>query len=133
MSIMQSWDCGGAHPNFGNHTLYWDIAAGHEIALGNLLELGGKPDGEPDRDQYETLVLKIFNQRYPEMMIYNPDNCDYTDASVWSTYDWNVREDDLYIGAYSMRVVRGCDAPEWSVLPWEDIRHLLKKPYQGKY
>src|SRR6185436_10572292 len=62
---------------------------------------------------------------YPkEVAPTDEDGCDYTDPEVWKFVSWYVLDDGLYLGPSFARVIRMCEYPEWSVLPWQDVaRH----------
>ncbi|KAF2390690.1 hypothetical protein [Pseudomonas frederiksbergensis] len=147
VSISIGYDCGGAHPDFGDSPLNFDVHTGHSLSLEDVLWIGeGKPPLHANRNgagdtqlnaaesrarstyQREVMVpwlVKQFTALYPDEMKKpaegDEDNCDYTDESVWGYSNWHFTAKGLYLGAYFARYQRKCDSPDWSVLPYSLI------------
>jgi hypothetical protein len=130
--------CGGAHPDFDEVGLNLDPRTGRELVLEDVLWLGdgpppaiGEDAGDEARAQYRNDVLAPwlsarFAALYPDQMREGGDEdgegCDYTDPGLWTFGNWHITRDGLRFGAYFTRAVRVCDNPDWSVLPWQDVR-----------
>ncbi|MCW3480293.1 hypothetical protein OL229_12125 [Neisseriaceae bacterium JH1-16] len=139
-SVFTSYDCGGAHPDFGDSPINLDVQNGRDLQLEDVLWLGqGKPniprdaDGYPQNYDYQNKVLgpwlsKTLQQLYPKQMAPQDkdDGCDYRDSGLWALPSWYLLPRGLYVGPSFPRVARACEYPEWSVLPWK-----LVDPHRG--
>ncbi|TCW31947.1 hypothetical protein [Gulbenkiania mobilis] len=134
VSIFTSYDCGGAHPDFGDRPLNLDLASGRELQLEDLLWLGKgtprlprKPDGSRPEYRYETETLapwlvRTMQRLHPHQMKAEPEGCDYTDPGVWQFVSWYFTPKGLYVGPSFARVARACEYPDWSWLPWSVVK-----------
>jgi len=145
VSLMSSYYCGGAHPDFGDAPLNLDVRSGRELELQDVLWLGkGRPPaadadrrdyGDPEyrrlRDYRDNVlapwIVATLAKRRPQDMAKpaQPDpGCDYSDPQVWNLPVWHLRPEGLYVGPYFARVARACEYPEWSLIPWAQVeRH----------
>lgn len=143
LSLMSSYYCGGAHPDFGDSPLTIDLRSGRELALEDVLWLGkGQPprsagNGDYDSPGYKRLqeyrestlaswTIKTLTGLHPDDMAKPKDDegCDYSDPGVWGTSIWYLTPQGLYLGPYFARVARACEYPEWSLVPWKLVeRH----------
>lgn len=143
VSEFTSYDCGGAHPDFGDNPLNLDVATGRELQLEDLLWLGkGKPrlarkaNGDRVDYQYEETVLGPWLQRqfahlYPrEFQSRSDEGCDYNTPDVWQFASWYATPKGLYFGPSFVRIARNCEYPDWSVLPWSLV---MKHPGAAGY
>jgi len=134
-SVMISYDCGGAHPDFGDSPINLDVESGRLLQLEDLLWLGrGKPqlarnaNGDRVNFDYEDNVLapwlaRTMAQRYPRESRPSAEaDCNYRDKSVWRFPSWYLMPKGLYLGPSFPRVERACEYPDWSVLPWSVLR-----------
>lgn len=137
-SVFTSFDCGGAHPDFGDNPLNLEVQSGRELQLEDVLWLGqGKPrlgrdaDGHLQNYDYQNKVLgpwlaRTLRQLYPQQMASpgKDDGCDYRDSGLWTLPTWYLLPQGLYLGPSFPRVARACEYPEWPVLPWKVVdRH----------
>ncbi|GAB3252184.1 DUF3298 domain-containing protein [Chitinimonas naiadis] len=134
-SVMVSYDCGGAHPDFGDAPINLDVESGRSLLLEDLLWLGrGKPylarnaNGDRSNFDYEDNLLapwisKTMAQRYPrQVKPQRGDECDYRDKAVWRFPSWYLTPKGLYLGPSFPRALRACEYPDWAVLPWSVLR-----------
>lgn len=140
LSLMTSYYCGGAHPDFGDSPLTIDVRSGRELTLEDVLWLGkGAPPRSAGRGDYDspgykrlseyrqsTLVpwtIKTLTRLHPAEMAKPKDEegCDYSDPDVWGTSIWYLTAEGLYLGPYFARVARACEYPEWSLVPWKQV------------
>jgi hypothetical protein len=134
VSLFVSYYCGGAHPDFGDGPLNLDPRTGRELALEDLLWLGkGTPPKQGDGDDqpwfdyrsevFAPWVRDRFLALYPtEMAGEGDDDCSYTEPEVWDFANWYITKEGLHLGATFARAARVCDDPDWSVLPWTEVR-----------
>ncbi|MFM2372527.1 MAG: hypothetical protein RIS85_2249 [Pseudomonadota bacterium] len=132
-----SWTCAGtAHPDFGSEGHTYDVRTGREIALDEILHFGSTaPPAEGD-DKFYTyrgevfapavvaLLRKLYPEEFPARTAGEQvadDECDYGDAEVWAFPSWYLDGDGLHLGAVFPRVMRACDTPEWSIIPWDHL------------
>lgn len=134
VSLFASWDCGGAHPDFGDSPLNVDPRTGRELALEDVLWLGtGTPprmDGPTGSAFFayreKTLapwLRRAMARHHPtQMQSGGGDDCDYDDTGVWEFPSWYATDAGLYLGPSFARAARVCEYPEWSVLPWREVK-----------
>lgn len=127
LDIFTSYDCGGAHPDFGSSPVNLNVHTGEYLELQDVLWVGEPDEAASGIDQRESLapwLVKQFAALYPDEMQKPTDEneCDYTDESVWGYSNWHFTPKGLYLGAYFARFQRSCDDPEWSVLPYSVVK-----------
>lgn len=136
LNISTGYDCGGAHPDFGDSPLNLDVHTGQVLSLTDVLWIGeaDKPSAatisdaqaSAQRDALVPWLIQQFTALYPDEMKKpaegDEDNCDYTDESVWGYSNWHFTAKGLYLGPYFARVQRNCDGPEWPVLPYSLVK-----------
>jgi hypothetical protein len=137
MSIFTSYDCGGAHPDFGDRPLTIDGRTGEELRLEDVMYVGTgappayQPGGRNDayfryRDQVlAPWLAKTMKRLHPKDMPAVADDagdCDYNQPSIWAFVNWHLRPDGIYVGPSFARAMRACEYPDWSVLPWKLVR-----------
>ncbi|MCC2976157.1 hypothetical protein LK533_05650 [Sphingomonas sp. PL-96] len=128
-----SWDCAGAaHPDFAVEGHSFDGRTGREMTLEQVLPVGPAPVTRKagDRwysyrsDVFAPAVVKLLQRHHAdEMEPVDPegDECNYADPDVWSFPAWRLTPQGLWLGASFARVMRACDDPDWSVLPWSAL------------
>lgn len=132
-SIDESWSCAGAaHPDFGMEGHSFDAKTGKEIELDDLLKFGKAPVPKKDSDPWfdyrsKTFapgVVALLKRFYPKEMKApkGEDDCNYSDAEVWSFPAWRLTEKGVYVGASFARAMRVCDNPKWSVIPYSALK-----------
>lgn len=150
LSIFTSYDCGGAHPDFGDAPLTLDVRSGKPLGLEDLLWVGDGPafhyhetrEHKPDEDSVSFDVFSQYRNRYlapwlveqwrriaPEMLPEPADDfeCTYADPDMWDFPSWYLNEDGIVFDPIFPRVARACEGTEWSVLPYAVV-----KKYPGR-
>ncbi|PKE33113.1 hypothetical protein CWS43_04275 [Rahnella sp. AA] len=148
VSVFTSYDCGGAHPDFGEAPVNLNAKNAETLTLEDVVWVGdGAPShylnaedraltGKNDVDfdtfaQYRAKkwapwLVKQLTAAYPQQMQKptdeSEDDCDYSDPSVWQFPAWYFTPQGLYFDPTFARVLRSCEGPEWSVLPWSAIK-----------
>lgn len=131
LNINTGYDCGGAHPDVGNSPINLNAHTGEAIKLEDVLGVGreGSSTGDSKGSQSDVFVqwlIKQFTSLYPNEMKKpaegDEDSCDYTDENVWVVSDWYFTAKGIYLGPYFPRVQRGCDEPEWTILPYSVVK-----------
>ena len=131
LNINTGYDCGGAHPDVGNSPINLNAHTGEAIKLEDVLGVGreGSSTGDGTGSQSDVFVqwlIKQFTSLYPNEMKKpaegDEDGCDYTDENVWVVSDWYFTAKGIYLGPYFPRVQRGCDEPEWTILPYSVVK-----------
>jgi hypothetical protein len=127
-----AWDCAGtAHPDFGAEGHSFDARSGRELTLDEVLPEGRGPIPPENSnawltyrgDVFAPAVVALMKRHHPAEMAVpkSDDDCDYTDPEVWDFPSWALTEKGLWLGAIFGRVMRACDSPEWSVIPWSAL------------
>jgi len=142
VKISTSYDCGGAHPDFGDSPLNLNAQTGIPLSLEDILWVGkDKPfhymyaDDHADLntntvsfDDYSAYreksfapwLISQFKQLYAnEMQKPKGENeCDYADAEIWYFPSWYLTPAGIHFGPSFARAMRACEGTNWSVLPW---------------
>lgn len=151
ISIFTSYDCGGAHPDFGDAPLNLNARTGEKLALEDVLWVGsGRPfhylyDNEESDDegdnrnsvsfdeysayrskQFAPWLVSRFRALYPTEMAApaegDEEGCNYSDPEVWNFPAWYFTPQGLMFSPSFARVARACEAGlSWPVLPWAQI------------
>lgn len=148
ISVFTSYDCGGAHPDFGEAPINLNAKTAETLTLEDVIWVGdgapfhylnaedraltGKNDVDFDtfaqyRDKkWAPWLVKQLTAAYPQQMKKpteeSEDDCDYSDPSVWQFPAWYFTQKGLYFDPTFARVMRSCEGPEWSVLPWSAMK-----------
>ena len=129
----ESWSCAGtAHPDFGVDGQTFDAHTGKLLSLDDVLWFGPRQKRAEDSDEWYKYRSDVFapglvlllKDLYPAQMAApksDEDECDYSDPAIWNFVPWYLTRDGLYVGAYFARVMRACDNPEWSVIPYSRL------------
>jgi hypothetical protein len=142
VNIFTSYDCGGAHPDFGSRSLNLDLTTGAALRLDDVLWFGGAKTLKEDSGEWFTYrdsvfapkVVALLRQLYPKEMKIdtNEDGCDYTDPEVWNFPNWYFTDKGLYLGAIFSRVSRSCDEPAWPVIPYSLVKKHMRSSLKLK-
>ena len=145
LSIFTSYDCGGAHPDFGDAPLTLDVHSGEPLGLEDLLWVGDGPafhyretrEHKPDEDSVSFEVFSKYRNQYfapwlvsqwrqivPDMLPEPADDleCNYADPNIWDFPSWYLSAEGIVFDPIFPRVARACEGPEWSVLPYALVR-----------
>jgi hypothetical protein len=137
MNISVGYYCGGAHPDFGSEGLSFDGQTGNLLVFDEIFWFGKtKPPQENSDGWFEyrakvfaPKVVELFKKIYPAEMKKpaetEEEGCDYTEAEVWNFPNWHFTKKGLYLGAVFARAARVCDSPEWSIIPYKDLKSYL--------
>lgn len=124
VDIATGWDCQGqAHPDDGHTYLNIDIQKGKLLKLTDVLDVGAK-----DEEECMNKVYKILKKLYPQKMA-NDGECDYSEQWPWTYAQWLFTAAGIYINPSFPHAVANCREPDWSYLPYPEIKRLksLKK------
>ena len=141
--IIVSYDCGGAHPDFGSVGLNFNGHTGELLKLDDVFWFGKTKTPSEDSDEWYDYRSKIFAPKIVELLksIYpdqmksletDEEHCDYTDSEVWDFPNWYFTDKGLYFGAVFARAARVCDSPEWSVIPYKFLKPYLNPDFKVK-
>lgn len=122
ISVFTSYDCGGAHPDFGDSPINLDARTAQELKLADVLWVGdGAPhdtsaDGPAD-NKLASWLAEQLTALYPSKM--KDDDCDYSDASVWDYPSWYLTSKGMSFTPSFARAMRVCEAnDDWSEIPY---------------
>lgn len=128
-AVSNSYECGGAHPDFGTIGYTFNLETGKRMVLTDFLYFGKTEADYPEGDSYKLggeimgpNIVKLLTKLYPEDMKQPDDedeSCDYSTAEVWDYIDWYLTAEGLYLYPYFPRVARCCDGAEFSTIPYK--------------
>lgn len=149
VSVFTNYDCGGAHPDFGDSPINLDARTARTLALEDLVWIGqgkslhhvedngGYVDGDAASpgaasfDAWSDYREKVFapwlveqwKRLYPTQLEPSQDDCDYADPGVWQFVSWHMSPEGIVLGPSFARAMRVCEAnDDWSTLPWRVVR-----------
>jgi len=129
-ALNTSWDCAGAaHPDSGSEGHSFDARTGKELWLDDVLKFGKGATPQKDSDAwleyrsktFAPALVALLKRFHPKEMAPHDDDCDYSEADVWSFPAWRLTVRGVYVGASFPRVARNCDNPEWSIIPYSAL------------
>lgn len=130
-SVFNSYDCGGAHPDFGATGYTFNMETGKQFELTDFLFFGKTEADYKKEDSYKFTtefmkprIAELLTKLYPNEMKKPTDEdeiCDYSDPDVWSTSTWFLTEKGLFIYSYFYRAARCCDGAEFSTIPYKTL------------
>ena len=117
-----SWDCGGAHPDFGGTGYLLDLNSGKSYDINDILAFDKSVTTEEKGgfDAYSDYQEKYFAPNIVKLMINQhdftestdeEDVCDYTEEEYWDFPSWSYTEQGIYFTPHFYRAARGCDEP----------------------
>jgi len=128
-SVFNSYECGGAHPDFGATGHTFNMETGLEMELTDFLFFGKTEDDYLKDDSYKLgseimgpNIVKVLEKIYPKEMKKPKDEedaCDYSTPDVWNYTAWYLTEDGLYLYPYFSRAARNCDGAAFSTIPYK--------------
>jgi hypothetical protein len=140
ISVFTSYDCGGAHPDFGDAPINLDARTAQPLTLEDILWLGkGKPlhyvddstqndDATPAssassragfdafsayrQNDFAPWLVQQLTAQYPTQMkgTKSDDDCGYDDPSVWEFVSWHLTQKGVFFGPSFPRVARVCES-----------------------
>lgn len=127
-ALSASYECGGAHPDFGTNGYTFNMETGTEMELTDFLFFGKTKNDYKEGEHYKLAndvmgpnVVKLLTKLYPEEMRKPTDEnemCDYSEQDAWHYASWYLTEKGLYLYPYFYRAARGCDGADFSVIPY---------------
>lgn len=130
-ALSASYECGGAHPDFGTNGYTFNMDTGLEMEITDFLFFGKTKKDYKEGESYKLggdvmgpNVVKLLTKLYPEEMKKPTDedeNCDYSDTEVWNYTAWYLTAEGLYLYPYFYRAARNCDGADFSFIPYATL------------
>jgi hypothetical protein len=132
--------CGGAYPDAGCEGQTLSLKTGDPVHLADVLWFNkdmAAPTVTADWNTYEDTVftasiVKLFETLYPAEVKDVGGSCEYYDPSVWRYVNWYFTGKGLYIGPVYPHYGLACSQPEWSVIPYTDLKKYRNPKKQIK-
>lgn len=126
-----SYECGGAHPDYGIEGFTFNMETGNQLILTDFLYFG-KTETDYEKGESYKLgseimgpnIVKLLTKIYPKEMkkpSAEDDVCDYSASDVWDYTPWYLTKDGLYLYPYFYRAARCCDGAEFSIIPYKTL------------
>jgi hypothetical protein len=135
VSIFTRYDCGGAHPDFGDAPLNLELSSGKTLTLEDVFWLGKGPSihyeyGMDNLEAYSNYreqlfapwVVTLFKRLYPALMNSNESECNYQDPTVWQFSVWYFEPRGIYLGPTFARAARNCEQPGDTIIPYKELK-----------
>ncbi|MBF4514731.1 hypothetical protein IRZ71_00155 [Flavobacterium sp. ANB] len=138
--ILHSWDCGGAHPDFGSSGYLIDLNNGKNYEIDDIIAFDKSvtTEKQSDFDHFMKYRNSYFAPRL--LAVINSvehftkpkdadDSCDYTNDEYWDYPSWNFTEKGIEFTPIFARVDRSCEEP--FLVPFEKLKKYKnpKFPY----
>ncbi len=130
-ALSNSYECGGAHPDFGVTGFTFNLETGKRMELTDFLYFGKTEADYKKGDSYKLgtevmgpNIVKLLTKLYPEEMKKPADEdevCDYSAEDVWDYTSWYLTEKGLYLYCYFYRAARCCDGAAFSTIPYKTL------------
>ncbi|MGX7667214.1 hypothetical protein [Flavobacterium pedocola] len=121
--MFRSWDCGGAHPDFGGQGYLLDFNTGKSYQLDEIIAFDKSVTYDKDNNfsaysEYRTKYFapKLFElinatQHFKKPADSEEDGCDYTNLEFWNFVSWHFTADGIEFTPYFYRAARSCEEP----------------------
>lgn len=126
-SVFKSYYCGGAHPDEENYGVNYDLNTKKQIQPGDYLILGKESTFE---ERIYTYLSKTYSgyfdgERDSDMM-----DCEYQEKDLWTAdCKFTFTSEGLKLHPSFSHYKAPCLDPEWAVIPYSELRDLLKPEY----
>lgn len=117
--IFASWDCGGAHPDFGGTGYLLDLKNGSQYDLKEVYNLDAT-----------TIYSLVNSEQHFQKPVDADDYCDFTNLEFWEYTEWSISEKGVSFTPYFYRAARACQEP--FLVPFEKLRPYLKSSFPYK-
>jgi len=130
-ALSNSYECGGAHPDYGTAGFTFNMDTGKQMLLTDFLYFGKTEADYPSGDSYKLgdeimgpNIVTLLTKLYPQEMrkpVDEDEPCDYSTADVWDYTSWFLTKEGLYLYPYFYRAARCCDGAEFSTIPYKTL------------
>jgi hypothetical protein len=134
-NIFSSWNCGGAHPDFGGTGYLLGLNTGKQFDLDDILAFDASvtTEAKSSFDKYSQYRHDFFASKLMALMIKvhgfekpaNEDDCDYTDQEIWDFPSWEFTEKGILFTPIFGRAMRACE--DAYLLTFDQLR-IYKNP-----
>ena len=137
-NVFSSWDCGGAHPDFGGMGYLIDLNNGKSYSIDDILAFdksvtNEKKGGFDAFSKYRTSffapkLLALINERQHFKKPKEDDGeCDYTDLDSWNFPSWSYTQNGIEFTPYFYRAARSCEEP--FLVPFAKLEKYKNKAF----
>ncbi len=118
--VFSSWDCGGAHPDFGGKGYLFDLNNGKEYQLDQIIAFDKSvtTEAQSSFELYAAYRTNFFAPKLYALIDQNEhfqkpkddaEDCDYTDLEIWDFPSWNFTEKGIEFTPIFARYMRACE------------------------
>lgn len=138
-----SWDCGGAHPDFGSNGFLVDLNNGKQYEIDDILAFDKSVTSGDSEHNFEAFskyrssyfapkLLALLTAEHHFTKPSDSDSCDYTNTEYWDFVSWSYTEKGITFTPYFPRVDRPCEEP--FLVSFENLKKYKnpKFPYEFK-
>lgn len=119
--IFSSWDCGGAHPDFGGKGYLLELNTGHRFDIDDILAFDASVTTEARSgfdafskyrgDFFAPKLLALMDKAHHFKEPKSDDDCSYTEAELWVFPAWQYSTEGISFIPGFPRVMRACEEP----------------------
>ena len=129
---LNSYDCGGAHPNFGEVGFTVSLSTGQEVSQ-EQLQIGGVGAAgaswtKIESDDFPSKLVGLLNMLHPDSMKRpsDDDSCDYSDPDAWQSPQWYITKEGVRFIPNFPAAQRACNLEEFATVPLKFVRIPLQ-------
>lgn len=133
-SVFTAFFCGGAHPEESNYGISYDLTKHQTIKSSDFL-ISGK------ENTYEERVYAYLAKNTPKYFNENNESeeydvgmeCEYSKKELWTVdCDFVFTSDGIKLLPSFPHYAAPCLEPEWAVIPYSELKDLIKPEYYSK-
>ena len=126
LTVMHYFNCGYPHPDEYNYGINFNLMTQTEIEAKDYLKEGVD-------EEFQKKVIRYFKKEHPEHFNGESDemmDCGFNEESMWSiNCQFVFTNNGLKLLPYFGHYRAPCLMPEWTVIPYSELKDLIKPEY----
>ena len=139
LSFFNYFMCVGMmHPEEANYAVIIDLEQGKELKNTDFLNENAFEMDQDENEAFQVLVYNYFKKTLPELFDetteeeakLSGDDCEFNRIELWTAdMEMHLTRDGLKLLPYFPHIMAPCLEPEWAVVPYIELKDLLKESY----
>ena len=142
LSFFSYFMCVGMmHPEEANFSVNIDLEQGKELKNTDFLNEKAIEMDQDETEAFQVLVYNYFKKTQPELFYetteeeseLSGDECEFNRIELWSAdMEMHFTRDGIKLLPYFPHIMAPCLEPEWAVVPYRELKDLLKESYYAR-